>query len=203
MGSHGRYGKYGEIKRFGRLRKAGAGQTHSIGKGFATSGHSGSHKNKTAFRKQIKIIPARITDSNYIRNLSKQVFSQYGPYDDTLTQWFLSGVTVTVLASMGRKLVGFAMLGRFSDYSPLSRVYELLAIAVEPEMQSHGIGSLLMRKMEKKARELEAETVVLHTAVDNMPGRKLFKKHGFTESETKIRFYPKGQDALMMRRNFL
>ena len=203
MGSGGRYGKYGETKRFARLRKAGPGQPHVTGKGLETSGYSERHESKTFSRNQIKIIPARVTDSNYIRTLSKQVFSQYGPYDDTLIQWFLSGITVTVLASMGKRSVGFAMLGRFFHDRPLSRVYELLAIAVEPEMQNIGIGSLLMKEIEGKAVELEAETVVLHTAVDNMPGRKLFKKHGFTESETKIRFYPEGQDSLMMHRDFL
>jgi ribosomal protein S18 acetylase RimI-like enzyme len=199
MGSRGRYGKYGEIKRFARLRKAGPGQPHSTGKGFETSGR---HKSQTFFKNQIRIIPAEVTDSNYIRSLSKQVFSQYGPYDNTLTHWFLSGTTITVLASMGKRPVGFAMLGRFFQDSPLSRVYELLAIAVEPEMQDLGIGGLLMREIERKAGALETETLVLHTAVDNMPGRKLFKKYGFTESEIKNRFYPEGQDALMMYRIF-
>ncbi|MBW1900005.1 MAG: GNAT family N-acetyltransferase [Deltaproteobacteria bacterium] len=203
MGSHGRYGKYGEAKRFARLRKAGPGQPHTTGKDFETSGHSERHKSKTFFRNQIEIIPARVTDSNYIRSLSKQVFGRYGPYDDTLTQWLLSGITITVLASMGRRPVGFAMLGRFPHDRPLSRVYELLAIAVEPEMQNLGIGGLLMREIERKAGEVEAETLVLHTAADNVPGRKLFKKHGFTESEIKNRFYPEGQDALMMHRDFL
>jgi len=203
MGNRGRYGKYGETKRFARLRKAGAGQPHTTGKGSEISGHPGRHKSQTFFKNQIRIIPARVTDANYIRTLSKRVFSQYGPYDDTLIQWFLSGITITVLASVGARPVGFAMLGRFFHDSPLSRVYELLAIAVEPGMQNLGIGSLLMRKIEKNAEKLEAETLVLHTAVDNFPGRKLFKKHGFTESERKNCFYPEGQDALMMRRNFL
>jgi ribosomal-protein-alanine N-acetyltransferase len=202
MGSGGRYGKYGETKRFARLREVGPGQSHVTGKGLETSRHSERHEIKTFSGNQIKIIPARVTDSNYIRTLSKQVFSRYGPYDDTLIQWFLSGITITVLASMGRRPVGFAMLGRFSHDSPLSRVYELLAIAVEPEMQNIGIGGLLMMEIEVKAEELEAETLVLHTAVDNMPGRKLFKKHGFTESEEKNGFYPEGQDAMMMLRNF-
>ncbi len=202
MGSSGRYGKYGETKSFDRLRKSGSGQLLAIARDFGTSGRSAPHGNKPLPRDQIRITPARVTDASYIRSLSKQVFIQYGPYDDTLTRWFLSGITLTLLASMGRRPVGFAMLGRSAHESPLSHIYELLAIAVESEVQNLGIGTLLMKKIEGKARELDAETLVLHTAVDNTFGRKLFKKHGFVASETKFHFYPGGQDALMMCKDF-
>jgi ribosomal protein S18 acetylase RimI-like enzyme len=152
---------------------------------------------------KIKIIPARIKDADFIRRLSKKVFTRYGPYDDTLTDWFMSGFARTVLASTGARFVGFAMLGATLQDHPMSHVYELLAIAVEPEMQKLGIGSRLLKEIERKARELNVETLVLHTSADNTPGRKLFNKHGFVTAETKGKFYPRGQDALMMYKKFV
>lgn len=202
MGSSGRYGKYGETKRFARLRKSDTGHTRANGGGPKTFKHFAQRSKKPFFRDQVKIIPARVTDADFIRKLSKHVFSRYGPYDDTLTGWFLSGTTTTFLILMGKRPLAFAMLGRCNQDRDFSRIYELLAIAVEPEMQGLGVGSLLMRKIEEAARKLEAEELLLHTAVDNMPGRKLFEKHGFSASEIKKRFYPNGQDSLMMKKEF-
>jgi len=70
--------------------------------------------------------------------------------------------------------------------------------AVEPEKWGLGIGDLLMKDVRRKAKGLKAETLVLHTATDNLRSQKLFKKYGFTRLGLKKNFYPKGQDALMM-----
>jgi len=194
----GRYGKYGEIKRLARLRQAGDHRRRKSTPDFEPSSRFEQKRTKPFLREQIKMIPAGISDAAFIRNLSRQVFSIYGRYDETLTRWFLSGITITILASMSKRYVGFAMLGRSGHSSPFSRVYELLAIAVEPKLHRRGIGSLLMRNIEARARELNVETLVLHTAADNIPGQSLFEKCGFFPSETKNCFYPEGQDALMM-----
>ena len=49
-----------------------------------------------------------------------------------------------------------------------------------------------------EARRINAETLILHTAANNVRGQKLFKKHGFSALGAKKNFYPKGQDALVM-----
>ena len=201
MGKSGRYGKYGETKRFARLRKAGKGLTGG-GRGLGAS-RIQSFRSTSSYGDEITIIPARTKDADYIRSLSKKVFTRYGPYDDTLTGWFMSGFAWTVLASAGKRPVGFAMLGRTVHDHPISRVYELLAIAVAPEMQKRAIGSRLLNKIERKAKEQHAETLILHTSADNAPARKLFRKHGFVTAETKENFYPRGQDALMMVKKFV
>ena len=200
MGKSGRYGKYGETKRLGRLQKARTGSTG--GDRRLGASRTTSCRRKSSYGDEIKIIPARTKDADYIRRLSKKVFTRYGPYDDTLTDWFMSGFARTVLAEAGKRPVGFAMLGRTVHDHPSSPVFELLAIAVEPEMQKMGIGCRLLNEIERKATELNAETLVLHTSADNAPGRNLFRKHGFITAETKGKFYPRGQDALMMYKKF-
>jgi len=198
MGKRGRFGKYGEVKRMARLRKAGTGSLFSTKGGVKALRGAARIKKKESYRQQIATRPAEASDVDYIRSLSERMFHRYGSYDNMISRWFMSGATVTLLALMGKRPVGFAMLGRSAYNGYSSPVYELLAIAVEPEMHKLGIGDLLMRDILGKAKELQAETLILHTAAENLSGRKLFEKHGFALSETKKNFYPEGQDALMM-----
>lgn len=153
---------------------------------------------KTGYRDWVTVRPARAEDVDYIRSLSRKVFHQYGPYENILARWFESDIAVTLLALMGKRPVGFVLLGRLERkwYPPY--VSELLAIAVEPAKWKLGVGDLLMREVLREAKELNVETLVLHTAVENFSGQKLFEKYGFTPLEVKKNFYPKGQDALMM-----
>ncbi len=135
---------------------------------------------------------------DYIRSLSKTAFEEYGPYEDMLPDWFRAGITVTLLAVVEERPVGFAMIRRLGRESRLHRVSELLAIAVEPAQWKRGIGDLLMNEIQKEAHRTGVETLVLHTAIENLPGRGLFKKHGFVLLDTRSNFYPRGQDAVMM-----
>ncbi|SPD74778.1 hypothetical protein PITCH_A330043 [uncultured Desulfobacterium sp.] len=200
MGTSGRYGKYGETKRLSRLRKAGPG----FQKAVPETSHSMTHTHLGSTRfygTNINIVPADLKDSVYIRSLSKRVFSIYGHYDDTLTNWFLSGTSFTILALSGKKNVGFAMLGRSYLGHSASRVCELLALAVEPEMHGRGVGGLLLKAIENECRKNQADSLVLHTSVDNLPAQRLFRKFGFSALETKLAFYPEGQDAVMMSKD--
>jgi ribosomal-protein-alanine N-acetyltransferase len=203
MGKRGRFGKYGEVKRLARLRK---GRADSV---FSTRGEVKALRDATHFKKKASCIDrvttrlARTSDEDYIRSLSERAFHQYGSYDKMLSHWLVSGTTVTLLALMNKGPVGFAMLGcsAYKGYS--APFYELLAIAVEPEMHRIGIGDLLMSDILRKAEELQVEILILHTATENLSGQRLFKKHGFASSEIKKNFYPEGQDALMMYKDML
>jgi ribosomal protein S18 acetylase RimI-like enzyme len=137
-------------------------------------------------------------DVDYIRSLSKIAFERYGPYEQMLPDWFQSGIALTLLAVTKEWPVGFAMVRRLEPKSHLHRVSELLAIAVEPAKRNLGIGYLLMKEIEKAANEIGVQTLFLHTAVENLSGRKFFHKCGFVPLEVRDNFYPNGQDALMM-----
>ena len=75
---------------------------------------------------------------------------------------------------------------------------ELLAIAIEPERQKRGIGEMLIRGIERKAIELNANRLFLHTATENLSARKLFTKNGYRRWGIEKNFYPAGQDAVVM-----
>ena len=148
----------------------------------------------------VRIRPAQERDLEFIRTLSAEVFSRYGPYETILPQWFLSGMARTLVAVWDDAPVGYAMLstGRWRHHS-LS-VAELLAIAVTPGYCRCGVGNRLMEKIVRIAETSEVDILILHTGIHNQHAQALFKKHGFSPVGVKDGFYSEGQRALMMQR---
>ena len=198
MGKRGRFGKYGESKRIARLRAARIGPCDMLKRGINETRSTAIQKSKASQKPHLEIRSAEAPDVEFILTLSKKAFQQYGPYDEMLPHWFLSGSTITFLALIEKTPVGFAMLNKPDHTSSFPHMCELLAIAVEPDRRRLHVADLLMKQLEKTASKLKIEMLILHTAVDNVPGQRLFKKHGFTPSGIKDGFYPEGQDALMM-----
>jgi GNAT superfamily N-acetyltransferase len=142
---------------------------------------------------------AMASDSRFIGRLSRDVFAIYGPYEDILSKWFRLGNGVTtIIACLNKIQIGFAMLSEPSERYDLQDVSELLGIAVEPERQGKGIGGMLLQAIESKSASLSNKWLFLHTAVDNMPARRLYERNGYRNLEIKRCFYPEGQDAIMM-----
>lgn len=153
---------------------------------------------RTGHRDRVIVRRAAGADAEYVRGLSNKVFHQHGPYEEIVGGWFDSRSTLTILAFMEKRPVGFAMVSQLAREWYSLRVFELLAIAVEPAKWRRGIGNLLMSEIERKIKVLGVKTLILHTGVDNLAGRKLFEKCGFMTFKIKKEFYPEGQDALMM-----
>ena len=200
MGGRGRFGKYGESKRIDRLRQARICPKAVCGKGPSHKTDERPDIKKRLREQQIRIRQARPSDVEYIRGLSRRVFSRFGPYEEILPSWFESGVTVTLMALKRGKPVGFVMLGLPSGRPYPPGVSELMAIAVEPGARRLGIGGLLIQEAEKGAGELEIKHLVLFTALDNSAAQSLFTGNGFTRAGIREGFYPRGQDAMMMEK---
>lgn len=197
MRKSGRYGKYGEKKRIGRLRR-NRGLPEAFGERTGEKGGIKKSREKAAPRVLVRRAKAR--DLGFIGALSRKAFHIYGPYDQLLSTWSKSGGVVTLLAEKGKRPVGLAMLGGSSQSDVLPGSVELLAIAVEPSERRCGVGDLLMQEILEVARKRNAASLILHTAVNNRPAQQLFKKHGFVALSIKANFYPRGQDSLMMIR---
>ena len=199
MGKRGRYGKYGEIKRRERLKTAIRGplpdalcERTGTGRSATSSHRRDSHRSRIAIR------PARRSDTDYVVQLSEQAFRVYGPYEGLVSQWLDTAPTETLIACIDLRPVGFAMIGQLSAAANRWELLELLAIAVERGRRRNGIGAALMKAVESRATELHAQRIVLHTGTDNVAAQALFARSGYTPSEIKQRFYPAGQDAVMM-----
>ena len=149
-------------------------------------------KDKTTIR------PAKPSDKAFIAGLSGKVFSSYGPYRSTVSGWFESGLTMTLISMAKGKPVGFVMIGALPGDRLGETHAEVLAIAVTPEYQQRGIGGALLEFAQKRVKEVGESRLLLHTAKQNLAAQKLFLRNGFRFMETKNGFYPFGQDALMM-----
>ncbi len=147
---------------------------------------------------KMTIRPAKPSDKAFIAGLSSEVFSVYGPYGSTVSQWFKSGVTLTLVSMVGGRSAGFVMIGALPADEEGQTCAEVLAIAVTPEFQRRGIGRELLQFAQKEAENLGEQRLLLHTARENLAAQKLFLRNGFRPVQSKPRFYPSGQDALMM-----
>lgn len=81
-----------------------------------------------------------------------------------------------VFALVNDEAVGTCALMK-SEHEPL--VYELAKMAVSPKAQGKKIGYLLGTTLIEKAKELNAEKIVLETNSVLMPAIKLYEKLGF------------------------
>ena len=195
MGRQGRFGKYGDIKRKERLRKGRltvGGQKPLTGKYVP--------ENRT-LRDRIIIRDAVESDKDFIRSLSEEAFEKYGPYETTIPEWVGSGLAETFIACRRKKPLGFGMISPPHFKDPMHPASELLAIAVVRGARGRGIGHRLVLEAEKKAMEMGAVFMTLHSASGNAGARNLFKRHGFVPCRIKKSYYPKGQEAVMMKKN--
>ena len=165
------------------------------------SSHSGESfplKDRFNQKAHAEIRLAKTSDADFITQLSRNVFRIYGPYEDAVSQWLESDLTMTLMALLEGKYAGFAMIGHLDDDWNLGPVSELLAIAVEPGKQRMGIGERLLVEIERKAAELKVKRLFLHTARENFSAQKLFTGMGYHPWGLKRKFYPAGQDAVLM-----
>lgn len=142
------------------------------------------------------------TDSFFIRALSEKAFKPFGEYGDVVERWHLSGNSITVIACHDDQPMGFAMVNKPFNRYDLNNSSELLAIALEKGWQGKGVGKRLLKKIEEAAIKAGVITMFLHTAVENRNARKLFSDSGYRIWQIKKNFYPEGQDACVMAKNF-
>jgi ribosomal protein S18 acetylase RimI-like enzyme len=68
----------------------------------------------------------------------------------------------------------------FEKHHPTDPHWHLAFLAVDPEHQAHGLGSLLMKEMHE---ELDQAGVPAYLEATNANNIRLYKRHGYTEME--------------------
>lgn len=206
MGRGGRFGKYGEQKRFERLRRAKKagfipGTKRRPG---SRASHTSSWDAPERFVQGLKVAFRRADSRHlpFITQLSEQVFSPYGPYDEIVARWASFPHIITVVVEEKGLSRGFAMINPMLEARSFPKA-ELMAIAVVPEYQRRGIGKMLLRYMEGLARSLGIGELVLHTATMNSVAHKFFAKNGFIRRGLVACYYPMGQEAMEMSKTLI
>jgi ribosomal protein S18 acetylase RimI-like enzyme len=109
---------------------------------------------------------------------------------------------VAIIAVLDDEPAGFAMTtfglrgqGARREHADCS----LDAIAVEPTQRAMGVGKALLAGVLRRARERGATAVRLVTAEANVAALDLFLRSGFEIIERIAHYYPRGQNAVVMR----
>lgn len=93
-------------------------------------------------------------------------------------------------------VVGYAGVDRRGE------VADVMTIAVVPDAQGQGLGSLLMDWLIEAARGGGAEHLMLEVRADNTAAQRLYSKMGFAMLTVRRRYYQPGDvDAHIMRRH--
>jgi ribosomal protein S18 acetylase RimI-like enzyme len=148
--------------------------------------------------------PGRAVDEEEIRWITDAVFSVFGEYGSWLPGYLTHpGVWTFVYLEEG-EVLGFSMLGMLEpEAGGRQRLGDLLAIAVSPDHQGHGIGTRLLEETTARARVLKKVVglaeVRLTVAEPNEGARRLFERFHFQPLEGDHGHYDKGQRALRLR----
>jgi ribosomal protein S18 acetylase RimI-like enzyme len=198
VGRGGRFGKYGEHKRFERLRLSEKRAFISDRKPNSLTSRSYSWRvPKKSTRLKLSFRTANSRDLPFLAELSGHVFSAYGPYDEIIARWASFPHVITVVIEEKDQPRGFAMINPTLGVQNLPKG-ELIAIAVDPEHQGRTIGTKLLQYMEALVRSLGIEEMIIHTASINRAAYRFFERNGFIQRGWVDSYYPMGQRALEM-----
>jgi ribosomal protein S18 acetylase RimI-like enzyme len=144
-------------------------------------------------------------DTEAIRALSVEVFSQFGDYGTFLPRYLADPWVRTIVCVEAGVLVGFAMVGLTASRRQGGvLVADLLAIAVPAAHQGRGVGTSLMERALTLASALAGRygvnEVELSVADTNPGALRFFARHGFVVADADEGRYPAGQVAIRMSR---
>jgi len=99
-----------------------------------------------------------------------------------------------VIGTHGDGVLGYAGLDCGGE------VADVMTIAVAPEAQGRGLGTVLMHWLVVEARRVGAEYLMLEVRADNTAAQRLYSTTGFAALSVRRRYYQPGDvDALIMR----
>jgi [ribosomal protein S18]-alanine N-acetyltransferase len=138
----------------------------------------------------------RPSDASFVVALSAEAFSEYSNQAESRALPLTRGPGVTTLVAEWRgQRAGFAVL-RMDDRGGA----HLDAIAVTDRARGHGVGRALLAEIELEASNRAARALSLVTADSNLAALGLFLRAGFDIVRRIPRHYPRGQDAVMLRK---
>ena len=87
----------------------------------------------------------------------------------------------------------------FIIFSPISPEAHILSISVRNEMQSKGIGTLLLKSMLDQCKVMNYKKIFLEVRVSNEKAINFYEKFGFSKDAIRNNYYTdNSEDALLM-----
>ncbi|MCX6640137.1 MAG: ribosomal protein S18-alanine N-acetyltransferase [bacterium] len=143
----------------------------------------------------LKIRSLTSADAPELSYLELAIFSS--PWSENALRGCLELSTVEGWGALdGDKVIAY-LLGQFvSDES------HLLNVGVLPEHRRKGIGRLLLDLFLTRCEEKEANTCYLEVRAGNLAAQKLYFQYGFMPVYVRKKYYPNGEDALILVKHF-
>ena len=142
----------------------------------------------------MNIRPWRYEDLNEIAVLESECFSEEPWNMQMLAESFLSPQFTGVLLEEDGTITAYGGIGVVEDEA------ELQLIATAEMYRRCGRGAKILEDLLSIAREKGAERVFLEVRVSNAPAMSMYLKYGFCGAYARLRYYPDGEDALVMRK---
>jgi [ribosomal protein S18]-alanine N-acetyltransferase len=99
---------------------------------------------------------------------------------------------VVVARDAGGRAVGFASARLLVD------TVHVVRMVVEPARRRHGVGTLLLAALVTWSHEMGALELTLEVRASNAGARGLYGRFGMVEAGRRPRYYPDGEDALLL-----
>ena len=127
-----------------------------------------------------------------ISQLEKEIFTEEAWSYKTLATTFKLSTFVGVLCEDEGEIAGYGEVTVAADTADIGN------IAVAENYRGGGIGTSILQKLCETAKARGAKTVFLEVRVSNAPAMKMYLKCGFVGTYARIKYYPDGEDCLVM-----
>lgn len=142
----------------------------------------------------IEVRRAQLKDLNSIAGIEERVFRT--PWKKGQIKWELEqkNLTVNFVITENAEVVGYLFALNTGSEA------QILNIAVDLPFQHRGYGKKLMQDF---FNSLSSDTTIsLEVRRSNLPAIKLYSEFGFEPVSEKAYYYPDGEDALVMVKDF-
>jgi len=144
----------------------------------------------------VRIRAAKARDIDALVELESRVFATDRLSRRSLRR-FLTSKSAACMVAERDGLAGTAIV-LFRSVSAVARLY---SIAVAPHMSGRGVASLLLKAVERVARQRGCTTIRLEVHETNHAAIARYRKQGYQEFGRHRRYYDDGGDALRFHKN--
>ena len=98
-----------------------------------------------------------------------------------------------LICKQDNQIIGFII------FSPITPEAHILSISVKKEMQSKGVGTLLLKSMLDQCKAMNYKKLFLEVRVSNIQAINFYNKFGFSKDAIRNNYYTDNtEDALLM-----
>ena len=140
-------------------------------------------------------------DIPVLASYEKELFP-YSPWSTAQFKEEFAGIPTTRFMSVAE--TDNQIIGYCGVFLPAPGVEaDVLTVAVLPDFRRQGIAREFMRQIEEWAKERGASALMLEVEKSNSAAIELYRSLGYMQISVRMDYYGPGQDAFVMRKEFV